>query len=104
MHSQLVFLIQLKQFSNNNITDLNVLQEKMSYKNYLNKYTDNNCETGYISFDTSLDKYHKSRNVNNNKLNTPESFIKYMLDKPKSHTTFKLIKNNNDKLKNDRSK
>ena len=76
----------------------------VSHRINASKYTDNNCETGYISFDTSLDKYHKSRNVNNNKLNTPESFIKYMLDKPKSHTTFELIKNNNDKLKDSKLK
>ena len=68
------------------------------------KYIDNNRENGYISFDTSLNKYHKSRNVNNNKLNTPESFIKYMLDKPKSHTTFELNKNSNDELKDSKLK
>ena len=67
----------------------------VSHRINSSKYTDNNCETGYISFDTSLDKYHKSRFCNNNKLNTPESFIKYMLDKPKAHTTFQLKNTNN---------
>jgi hypothetical protein len=72
----------------------------VSHKLNASKYTDNNCETGYIHFNTALDKYHNGRFCNNNKLNTPESFIKYMLDKPKSVTTFELIKNNNDKLSN----
>ena len=72
----------------------------VSHRINASKYTSNNCETGYISFDTSLNKYHTWRYVNNNKLNTPESFIKYMLDKPKSHTTFELIKKNNSQLNN----
>lgn len=67
----------------------------VSHRINVSKYTDNNCETGYISFDTALGKYHKSRFYNNNKLNTPESFIKYMLDKPKAHTTFQLKNTNN---------
>lgn len=56
------------------------------------RYTDNNCETGYIKFETAINKYHKSNHINNSKLETPESFIKYMLDKPNSHTTFELTK------------
>ena len=56
------------------------------------KYTDNNCETGYIKFDWALNKYQTNVYVNNNKLNTPESFLKYMLDNPKTYTTFELTK------------
>jgi hypothetical protein len=67
----------------------------VSYLKNSSQYSDNNCENGYITFDSALNKYHKSRYVSNNKLNTPESFIKYMLDKPKSHTTFELTKKNN---------
>jgi hypothetical protein len=70
------------------------------------RYTDNNCETGYIKFETAINKYHKSNHINNSKLETPESFIKYMLDKPNSHTTFELTKtkqSDNSEL-NDNSK
>jgi len=60
------------------------------------KHTDNNCETGYIQFESALNKYHKSQYCNNNKLNTPESFIKYMLDKPTKYTSFELVKKNDN--------
>ena len=70
----------------------------VSHKLNTFKYTDNNCETEYIKFDLAINKYHKSRFIISNKLNTPESFIKYMLDKPKKYTSFELKnkdKNNN---------
>lgn len=70
----------------------------VSHKLNTSKYTDNNCQTGYIHFDSSLNKYHKGQYVNNNKLNTPESFIKFMVDKPKYHTTFELVKKNNSNV------
>lgn len=68
----------------------------VSHRINASKYTDNSCETGYVHFETALNKYHQSRFCNNNKLNTPESFIKYMLDKPTSHSTFQLNKIKND--------
>lgn len=57
-------------------------------------YTDNNCETGYINFDWAINNYHGTKIYahNRNKLNTPESFIKFMTDKPKEYTTFELTK------------
>ena len=60
----------------------------------------------YIYFNLSLNKYlfTKSHNFNtNNKLNTPESFIKYMLDRPSKYTMFTLIKesDNSDLVKFD---
>ena len=57
--------------------------------------SDNNCENGYITFDLALNKFPR-RYIITNKLNTAESFIKYMLDKPTSNTTFELTKNNNN--------
>lgn len=44
LYSQLTFLLQLKQLLNNRITDFGVLQEKMSFKHYLNKYTNENWQ------------------------------------------------------------
>lgn len=38
LHSQLTFLIQLKHYLNQGITDITVLQDKMSYKQYLSRY------------------------------------------------------------------
>jgi hypothetical protein len=61
-------------------------------------YTDNKNKLGYINFDLAINKYNKSKYVNNNKVNTPESFIKFMVDKPKQYTGFQLTnkdKNNN---------
>lgn len=69
----------------------------VSHKMNTTKYTDNNCETKYIQFDTSLNKYNYTQ-CYNNKLNTPESFIKFMVDKPTSHTTFELVKKNDDNV------
>jgi len=68
----------------------------VSHRINTSKYTDNNCETGYIQFESALNKYHKSQYCNNNKLNTPESFIKYMLDKPTKYTSFELVKKNDN--------
>jgi hypothetical protein len=56
------------------------------------KYTDNICGTGYIKFNWGLNKYQTNVYVDDNKLNTPESFLKYMLDNPKTYTTFELTK------------
>ena len=64
----------------------------VSHRAAKSKYTDNNCETGYIKFDWALNKYNTNVYVNNTKLETPESFLKYMLDKPNSYTTFELTK------------
>ena len=73
----------------------------VSHRVNASRYTDNNCETGYIKFESAINKYHKRIYANNLKLDTPESFLKYMLDKPNSHTTFELTKSkqeNNSKL------
>jgi len=68
----------------------------VSHKINSSIFTDNNCESGYINFDIATNKYHKSRFVTSNKLNTPESFIKFMVDKPKEYTTFQLVKKDNN--------
>lgn len=75
----------------------------VSHRVNASKYTDNNCETGYIKFESAINKYHKSIYVNNSKLETPESFIKYMLDKPNSYTTFELTKSKQEKTTEDNS-
>jgi DNA polymerase III delta subunit len=50
LNSQLAFLIQLKQYLNEGITDISVLQKNMSHKEYLNKYYDDNWQevTGVV--------------------------------------------------------
>lgn len=60
----------------------------------LGKYNDNNCEAGYIKFYYALNKNLCSQYNFNNKINTPESFIKFILDKPNNNTIFELTKNN----------
>ena len=56
-----------------------------------NRATGKNSD--YITFDYALNKYHNKYSIN--KLNTPESFIKYLLDKP-TNTTFEVTKKDND--------
>jgi hypothetical protein len=70
----------------------------VSHKINSSPFSNNNCESGYISFDLGINKYHKSRYVISNKLNTPESFIKFMVDKPKEYSTFQLVKKDNNNV------
>jgi hypothetical protein len=56
-----------------------------------NRATGKNSD--YITFDYALNKYDNKYSIN--KLNTPESFIKYILDKP-TNTSFEVTKKDND--------
>lgn len=58
--------------------------------------SDNKYQTEYIQFDYAINKYNSNKFCNNTKLNTPESFIKHMLDKPKTITTYQLKEINSD--------